>query len=215
MAELQAIQNAALPIKRPDEVRDVYVFSCYTGYAYVEVSNLSNNSIVIGMDGNQWANVRRQKTGEPEMVTLLPPALEIIEKYKDHPWCIANDKLLPVNSNQKYNEYLKEVAKKAMIKKYLTTHGARHTFATTILLHNDVPLETASKLLGHSSIRSTQVYAEVSLKKLSNNMNDLRANYFRMINLQLRRWIEASTTTASPDNNQGSSSSIHNHILPI
>jgi site-specific recombinase XerD len=178
MAELEAIQNSDLPIKRLDEVRDVYIFSCYTGYAYVEVSNLSNNNIIIGMDGNNWAKVRRQKTGEPEMVPLLPPAMEIIEKYKNHPWCVANDKLLPVKSNHKYNLYLKEVAELAGIKKYLTTHSARHTFATTVLLDNDVPLETASKLLGHSSIRSTQIYAKVSLKKLSNNMNDLRTKLF-------------------------------------
>lgn len=178
MAELQAVQDVELPSRRLNEVRDVYIFCCYTGYAYVEVSNLSPNNIVIGMDGNRWANVQRQKTGEPEMVPLLPPALQIIERYKDHPWCIANNKLLPVISNQKYNQYLKEVAQKAHVTKYLTTHTARHTFATTILLDNDVPLETASKLLGHSSIRSTQIYAKVSLKKLSNNMRELKTKLF-------------------------------------
>ena len=130
------------------------------------------------MDGNKWANSQRQKTGMPELVPLLPPALGIIEKYENHPYCVANNKLLPILSNQKYNKALKQIAKFARIKKNLTTHIARHTFATTILLDNDVPLETTSKLLGHNSIRSTQIYAKVSLKKLSNNMNDLRNKLF-------------------------------------
>ena len=178
MTELKTLSTVYLPIKRLCEVRDAYVFACYTGFAYVDAANLSPDNIIIGMDGNKWAKSQRQKTGVPEMVPLLPPALEIIEKYKDHPYCVANNKLLPILSNQKYNKNLKEIAKFARIKKNLTTHIARHTFATTILLDNDVPLETTSKLLGHNSIRSTQIYAKVSLKKLSNNMNDLRTKLF-------------------------------------
>jgi site-specific recombinase XerD len=174
MQEIIELQQLDLPLPRLTEVRDVYIFSCYTGYAYQEVYNLSPENIVIGMDGNKWLNVQRQKTKDPEMVPLLPVALQMIEKYQDHPYCIANNKLFPVNSNQKYNEYLKEIAKIAGIKKKMTTHIARHTFATTILLDNDVPIETASKLLGHSSLRTTQIYTKVSLKKISNNMAELR-----------------------------------------
>ena len=178
MTELKTLSTVYLPNKRLCEVRDAYVFSCYTGFAYVDAANLSPNNIIIGMDGNKWAKTQRQKTSVPELVPLLPPALEIIEKYKNHPYCVANDKLLPILSNQKYNKNLKEIAKFARIKKNLTTHIARHTFATTILLDNDVPLETTSKLLGHNSIRSTQIYAKVTLKKLSNNMNELRSKLF-------------------------------------
>jgi len=180
MNELKSLSTVYLPKKRLDEVRDVYVFSCYTGFAYIDAANLTPDNIVIGMDGNKWAKTQRQKTGMPELVPLLPPALDIIEKYKNHPYCVANNKLLPILSNQKYNKNLKEIAKFARIKKNLTTHIARHTFATTILLDNDVPLETTSKLLGHNSIRSTQIYAKVSLKKLSNNMNELRAKLFEV-----------------------------------
>jgi site-specific recombinase XerD len=181
MNELNSLSTVYLPNKRLDEVRDVYVFSCYTGFAYIDTANLTPDNIVIGMDGNKWANTQRQKTGVPELVPLLPPALEIIEKYKKHPYCLAKNKLLPILSNQKYNKNLKEIAKFARIKKNLTTHIARHTFATTILLDNDVPLETTSKLLGHNSIRSTQIYAKVTMKKLSNNMNDLRSKLFPSI----------------------------------
>ena len=112
------------------------------------------------------------------MVPLLPPALAIIEKYKNDARCIANDKLLPVRSNQEYNRVLKRVAKIAGIKKHLNTHIARHTFATTITMENDVPIETISKIMGHTSIRTTQIYTKVSLKKLSNNMNELSAKLF-------------------------------------
>ena len=174
MLELIHLQEFHFPPGRLEVVRDIYIFSCYTGYAYQEVYDLSPDNIVIGIDGNKWMNVQRQKTGDPEMVPLLPVALDMIEKYMDHPFCLANNKLFPVSSNQKYNEYLKEVTAKAKIKKNLTTHSARHTFATTVTLEHDVPLETVSKLLGHRSIRTTQIYAKVSLKKLSNNMNDLR-----------------------------------------
>ena len=183
MSELNTLASVYLPNKRLCEVRDAYVFSCYTGFAYVDASNLSPDNIVIGMDGNKWAKTQRQKTGMPELVPLLPPALEIIEKYKDHSYCVANNKLLPILSNQKYNKNLKEIAKFARIKKNLTTHIARHTFATTILLDNDVPLETTSKLLGHNSIRSTQIYAKVTLKKLSNNMSELRNKLFGTQNI--------------------------------
>ena len=175
MEELNKLMELSLPLQRLAEVRDVYVFSCYTGYAYQEVYDLTSANIVVGMDSHKWLNVQRQKTGDPEMVPLLPVALHMIEKYKDHRYCICNNKMFPVNTNQKYNEYLKEIAKIAGIKKKLTTHTARHTFATTVTLEHDVPLETVSKLLGHRSIRTTQIYAKVSLKKLSNNMNDLRA----------------------------------------
>ncbi len=179
MAELNTLATVYLPNKRLDEVRDAYIFSCYTGFAYIDAASLSPDNIVIGMDGKKWAKTCRQKTGMPELVPLLPPALAIIEKYKNHPWCVAHNRMLPILSNQKYNKNLKQIANYARINKNLTTHIARHTFATTILLDNDVPLETASKLLGHNSIRSTQIYAKVTLKKLSNNMNDLCAKLFK------------------------------------
>lgn len=174
MEELLAIQNVALPIDYLSEVRDVYIFSCYTGYSYYEVSMLTPDHVIRGMDGNKWISIKRHKTGEPEMVPLLPIPLSIIEQYKNHPDCLVNGKLLPVKSNTKYNMHLKQVAERAKVKKYLTTHTARHTFATTVTLEHDVPLETVSRLLGHRSIRTTQIYAKVSLKKLSNNINDLR-----------------------------------------
>lgn len=160
-------------------VRDAFIFSCYTGFAYVETYNLTPDNVIIGIDGNKWISTKRQKTDEPELVPLLQPAIDILHRYENDPGCIANNKLLPMLSNQKHNEYLKEIARLANIRINLTTHIARHTFATTILLDHDVPLETVSKLLGHSSIKSTQIYAKVSQKKIAGNMEALKSKLFK------------------------------------
>ena len=105
---------------------------------------------------------------------MLPVALEIIEKYRDHNYCINKNRLLPVNSNQRYNGYLKEIADICGIKKKITSHIARHTFATTVTLSNGVPIETVSSMLGHSSIRTTQIYAKVLESKVSEDMKSLK-----------------------------------------
>ncbi len=124
------------------------------------------------------ASYGSQKTGVEETVPLLPVALEIIKKYNDHPYCLAENKLLPVNSNFRYNAYLKELAVICGISKDLTTHTARHTFATTITLENDVPIETIGKMLGHKDLRSTQKYAKITKHKISNKMKSLENKLF-------------------------------------
>jgi site-specific recombinase XerD len=130
------------------------------------------------LDGKLWISRDRAKSGTEETVPLLPIALEIIDKYQDHPYCVNENKLLPVNSNQRYNAYLKEVADICGIDKHLTTHTARHTFATTVTLENDVPIETVSKMLGHKDIRTTQIYARMTKRKISNNMKVLHDKLF-------------------------------------
>jgi site-specific recombinase XerD len=174
MEEIMALYHKEFASERLTEVRDVFLFSCYTGFAYQDVYNLTPDNIVTGIDGEKWIATDRRKTGTPERVPLLPIALEIVEKYRTHLWCRSKNRLLPVNTNQCYNGYLKEIADVCGIKKYLTTHMARHTFATTILLEQDVPIETVSQLLGHRSIRTTQIYAKVSQKKVSQNMKVLK-----------------------------------------
>jgi site-specific recombinase XerD len=154
------------------------LFSCFTGLAYKEVFNLTQNEITIGNDGGKWIKINRVKTGNPEDVPLLPIPETIIEKYKNDKFCKISNKLLPVNSNVKYNAYLKELVDLCGITKQLTTHIARHTFATTITLENDVPIETVSKMLGHRNIRTTQIYARITKKKISNDMKALRKKLF-------------------------------------
>ncbi|NOS92650.1 MAG: site-specific integrase [Cyclobacteriaceae bacterium] len=173
--ELQRMYEKEMPVARLEEVRDCYIFSCYTGYGYCDAEALRHDHIVVGIDGRKWIIRDRQKTDTVENIPLLPIPLEIIGKYKNHPYCKANGKLLPINSNQRYNGYLKEVADLCGIKKKLTTHTARHTFATTVCLTNDVPMETTMELLGHTDIRTTQIYGKIVQKKISKDMEVLRA----------------------------------------
>ncbi|WP_345742974.1 site-specific integrase [Aquimarina algiphila] len=132
------------------------------------------NNIVLGMDGSRWIYTKRQKTKTPVKIPLLNKAEFIIEKYAENPITIVSETLLPVLTNEKINLYLKEIAHAVGIKKNLTFHMARHTFATTVTLSNGVPIETVSKLLGHTKLATTQIYARVLDRKLSDDMNALR-----------------------------------------
>ncbi len=171
--ELTEFENKKIVIPRMDQVRDVFVFCCYTGLAYIDVSKLSSDNIVIGIDGLKWINVNRTKTGTKSQFPLLPKAMEIINKYNNG---VINLKgsILPVISNQKMNAYLKELADICGITKNLTFHIARHTFATTVALTNNLPIETVGAVLGHQNLRSTQIYAKVVPRKISNDMAVLR-----------------------------------------
>lgn len=176
--ELNLIMKKDIGVERLEEVRDVFIFCCYTGFAYSDVYKFERDALTIGIDGEYWLSTNRQKTGTRESVPLLPIALDIIHKYRDHAYCKEYNKLLPVNSNQRYNSYLKEIADICGIKKKITTHIARHTFATTVTLANGVPIETVSSMLGHNSIRTTQIYAKVVEKKVSEDMRMLKAKLF-------------------------------------
>jgi len=168
--ELKTIEEKEFTIERLQMVRDLFIFSCYTGLAYIDTVSLNAASVVKRIDGQNWIITQRVKTKTPVKVPLLPKAIEIIEKYRNNPRCIAEQTLLPKMSNQKLNGYLKEIADLCGIKKTMTFHLARHTFATTITLSNGVPIESVSKMLGHTKISTTQVYAKVIERKLSDDM---------------------------------------------
>jgi site-specific recombinase XerD len=172
--ELNAITNKTFITDRLNNVRDIFLFSCYTGLAYVDISNLRRTQIVNGIDDIPWINIQRQKTGTPSRLPLLPVALDIMNKYKDHPKCSDECYVLPVLTNQKMNAYLKEIADICGITTNLTFHIARHTFATTITLNNGVPIETVSKMLGHKSLQQTQHYAKILDGKVSDDMAILK-----------------------------------------
>ncbi|MFC5285303.1 site-specific integrase [Pedobacter alpinus] len=161
-------------IERLNQVRDIFLFSCYTGLAYVDAKKLKRSEIEKGIDGKLWIHTYRQKTDSLSRIPLLPTALSIIQKYEHHPQCIADDLLLPVISNQKMNAYLKEIAEVCGIDELLTFHIARHTFATTVTLNNGVSIETVAKMMRHSSIKTTQIYAKVLDHKISDDMEVLR-----------------------------------------
>jgi len=168
--ELNVLESKQFSIQRVEMVRDMFVFACYTGLAYAEVFKLSNEHIVKGDDGEQWIRIRRTKTDNKSIIPILPKAQEILSKYSLNP----DNKLLPVISNQKMNAYLKEIADLCGITKTLTFHLARHTFATTVTLTNGVSIESVSAMLGHKSIRTTQIYSKVVEQKVSNDMAELK-----------------------------------------
>ena len=184
--EIEKMAEKKFASARINQVRDIFLFCCYTGLAFVDVKKLKVSEIGIGIDGNKWIFTNRQKTDTPSRIPLLPIALEILERYKDHPVCVNSDKVLPVLSNQKYNEYLKEISNVCEINKNLTTHTARHTFATTVTLGNGVPMESVSKMLGHKNLRTTQHYAKVLDKKISDDMNALKGKMQYGIKSQLK-----------------------------
>ena len=175
--EIQSLMEKEFVSERLELVRDIFVFSCFTGLAYIDVKQLSNDNIVLGIDGDKWINKNRQKTDTNSKIPLLPTAQYILDKYVNHPVCKNEEKLLPIFSNQKMNAYLKEIATVCGINKELTFHIARHTFATTVTLSNGVPIETVSKMLGHTNLKTTQHYAKILDKKISEDMQILKAKF--------------------------------------
>jgi len=167
-AELERIEEKKISVERLARVRDIFLFSCYTGLAYVDVEKLTANNLVIGVDKKRWIYTFREKTGNKSNVPLLPKAAELIDKYGAEGR--LSGRLLPVITNIKTNAYLKEIADICGITKNLTFHMARHTFATTVTLSNGVPIETVSNMLGHSKITTTQIYAKVLETKVSIDM---------------------------------------------
>ncbi len=175
--ELKILINKKFSYARLDQVRDCFVFSCFTGLAHADLIRLSQQNIITGSDGKKWIKIHRQKTDNLSSIPLLASAKAILEKYKDHPQCVLNNVILPVNSNQKMNAYLKEIADLCGISKNLSCHLARHTFATTVTLNNDVPIETVSKMLGHTSLNVTRIYARLLDKKIGQDMKHLDGMY--------------------------------------
>ncbi|MDN5286703.1 MAG: integrase [Mucilaginibacter sp.] len=172
--ELYRMEKKVFDLYRLEYVRDIFVFCCYTGLAYVDAMNLTQEQVIKGIDGELWIKTYRQKTKIPVNTPLLPKAVSYIIKYQSDHRAVSSNKLFPVISNQKMNSYLKEIAYLCRIKKNLTFHIARHTFATTVTLSNGVPIETVSKMLGHIKMGTTQIYARVVEQKISDDMAQLK-----------------------------------------
>lgn len=173
--ELQLIEETTFKVPSTQHVKDLFIFACYTGLSFIDVSELKIDHLVKGMDGNDWLYTKRTKTDEPLKIPLLPKAIEIIDKYKSNASLLENGRLLPIYSNQMINRTLRDIANACGIRKKVTFHVARHTFATAITLSNGVPIETVSKLLGHTKLSTTQIYARVVEKKVGEDMQNLMA----------------------------------------
>lgn len=170
MEEINILMNKEFSIKRLEQVRDVFVFCCFTGLAFIDAWQLNHDHLIKDISNGVWIRKKRQKTKIEFCVPLLDIPLSLIEKYKSDPSCEKRNKLLPVISNQKMNGYLKEIADLCGIKKRLTMHLARHTYATTITLNKGVSMESVSKMLGHTKITTTQIYARILNEKVKEEM---------------------------------------------
>lgn len=170
--ELVRIEDKTFSIERLERVKDIFLFSCYTGYAPVDALKLTRKNIVQDADKNLWIKTNRQKTGTKANVPILPPVLKIINKYQ-----FEGEELLPKISNQKMNAYLKEIADLIGLDKNLTWYVARHTFATTVTLGNGIKMENVSSMLGHTTIKQTQHYAKVLDQNVGRDMQNLKLKF--------------------------------------
>ena len=175
MEELQRLERKKIPIERLSVVRDIFVFACYTGLSFADIFKLSHCHIQRRDDDREWIIIDRSKTNNRCQIPVLPKAKEILQKYEGYPKLNGKNTLLPILTNQKMNSYLKELADICGINREITMHVSRHTFATTVTLGNGVPIETVSKLLGHKSLKTTQIYAKVLDKKIADDMEILEA----------------------------------------
>lgn len=172
--ELNRLMKKKMSVPRLEQVRDIFVFSCFTGLAYIDVKQLTSKHLRIAFDENIWIMTKRQKSNVAINVPLMDIPKKILEKYEG---TLSDNKVLPVLSNQKMNAYLKEIADLCGIDKYLTFHLARHTFATTVTLSKGIPIETVSKMLGHTNIQTTQIYARITNDKISKDMQGLSEKF--------------------------------------
>ncbi|WP_195375291.1 MULTISPECIES: site-specific integrase [Parabacteroides] len=175
--ELETLRTKEFDIPRLDLVRDVFLFQCWTGLAFIDVSELTEEHIVPDNNGNLWIRKAREKTKIMCNIPLLDIPLQLLEKYKEHPLCQKKGILLPVMVNQKMNSYLKEIAICCGIKKNLSTHTGRHTFSTTVALANNVSLENVAKMLGHTNTKMTQRYAKVLDQSILRDMQGVKKSF--------------------------------------
>ena len=175
--ELDILMNKEFAIKRLEQVRDIFIFCCFTALAFVDMQQLSREHLIKDNNGALWIRKARQKTNQMCNIPVLSIPQRILGKYEDNAECIKKGVLLPVISNQRMNAYLKEIADLCGIAKRLTTHVARHTAATVVFLANDVSMENVSKILGHSNIRMTQHYAKVLDSSIMREMRNVEKNF--------------------------------------
>ena len=170
--ELVRLMHVPPRTKMEEQIRDIFLFSAFTGLSYIDIRNLRTNNVQRFFDGNLWVITRRHKTGIASNIRLLDVPLRIVEKYRG---TLPDGRLFPVPSNNCCNENLGHLARRCGIRVHVTFHVARHTFAT-MALNRGMPVESLSRILGHTNIRTTQIYAKITDKKLSADMSDLADN---------------------------------------
>lgn len=177
LEELKRIENKVISNRRLDVARDIFLFSCYTSYAPIDVMNLRQSNYSLDEDFDNWIKTKRQKTKVKTNVLVIPPLKRIIDKYKNDPECIEEERLIPKRSNSNMNAYLKEIADLCGVNKNLTWYVGRHTFATTVALANGIPMEIISQIMGHKRITQTQHYAKLMDGTIKKHMKTISDNF--------------------------------------
>ena len=188
--EIQRLMDLELRYHRQRAVRDMFVFCCFTGLAYIDLKNLTYDHIVTAPTGEQYIYNRRQKTGTPYHIMLLPIAQELIERYRGYPGKIDETRVFPVKDRKSMSTTMKHIAQKCGITKNLSTHIGRHTFGTTVTLEKGVPIETVSEMLGHKQITTTQIYAKLTANKMKEDVRRLTqriGNLYELTQPTMRR----------------------------
>lgn len=175
--ELKELITLELPTVHLTEVRDCFLFQCFTGLAYAEIKGIRKTNIK-SIDGENWITINRKKTGSESKLILLPIADKILAKYSTHPYCLKTSQLLPVKSNANYNNALKNVQKAAKLSTRLSSHIGRHIFATTVALQFGLPIETLAKVLGHTNLRTTMIYGKILDNKIQSDFAVLKSKLF-------------------------------------
>jgi len=176
-SEIQKIIDKEISIERLAVVRDIFVFQCMTGLSYSDVKGLKKEHIAMDNNSKLWIRKKRQKTNNMCNIPLLDVAQQIMDKYKDHPECVRKEILFPVPCNQKLNAYLKELADICGIEKQISSHVARHSYATSVCLANGVSIENVAKMLGHSDTKMTRHYAKVLDKSIMRDMESVNGKF--------------------------------------
>ena len=175
--ELNSILNKKFDFDRLEQIRDTFLFCCFTGLSFSDVKSLSTSHIYSDKDGSIYIQKTRQKTDIVFTVPILSVARKIMDKYAYHPCRLRNNLILPVISNQKYNGYLREIADLCGINKHLTTHVARHTFATTVAINNEIPEHIVAHILGHTNTQMTKHYAKLNIQTITKALNSIESKY--------------------------------------
>ena len=184
--ELEIIEKHEFDNPMLQKVKDIFIFCCYTGLAYIDVTELKADNIITNVDGIKWIKTSRAKTETSVNVPLLNSAILILDRYIQQKEIQIRDTIFPWISNQEMNRSLKIIAEVCNIKKYLTFHLARHTFATTVTLINGVPIETISKMLGHTKLSTTMIYAKITQSKIGSDMQILQEKLNAVNNKKLK-----------------------------
>lgn len=172
LSEIKAMEALEIDDPKIRDARECAIFQCYTGLAFSELFHLKKENIITNFE-KKWIVINRKKTGTESKLVLLPSALKVLERNEFNPYCIKHNRLLPVRGNSEYNRDLKVLKRMCSINFNLNSHSLRHSFSTSVALSLGLPMETLSKVLGHTNLRTTMIYGKILDTKINDDFDRL------------------------------------------